>query len=129
MSLPPDPSPPLEAPNDAFGDVPCIIIHPNVLVSEDLRDILISRGATEVLTATQISQAPLSPARLVMIAGKLETILATPQGLYWKEHGIPVILIEHDKDNEAAAEAGLHVLPEPFRDEDVVKTLERLQVF
>ncbi|WP_166486176.1 hypothetical protein [Jannaschia sp. CCS1] len=124
-----DAFPPLEMNANPVANAPCLIIHSSALVAEDLRDILESEGALEVLTAPDITQAPIAPARVVLVSGSLEKILDTPQAMYWRQHAIPVILVDSELQHVRATEAGFHTLNEPFRTEDVIHLLNKFNIF
>lgn len=127
--MPPELSRPSGVTPHDVRDAPCLIIHSNVLVAEDLRDILVSVGAPDVVTAISLDQAPLRPARLVMVSGSLEMIKASAQASYWTEQAIPVVLLDSERQNDEAVQAGFHPLDEPFRTEDVTELLAKLKVF
>ncbi len=129
MTLSPDTAPSRPALSDVASRAPCLIIHSNVLVAEDLSDILKGEGATDVLTGTDLAQAPLSPVRIVFVSGSAQPILESQQAALWAEHGTPVVLLNSIGDPELARRAGFHVLEEPFRTEDVTALLGSLRIF
>lgn len=129
MTMPPDLSPPPEPTTPDATHARCIIVHPNVLVAEDLREILASAGAREVVAVRDIAQAPEGSARVVLVSGALDVLVQTPQVRGWTDHAVPVILLDSGHAAMGTAEAGFHTLEEPFRTEDVTALLARLEVF
>lgn len=123
------PSPDSVGQPDFVASPPCLIIHPNALVAADLQDILESQGATEVLTFSELSQAPLEPARLVILSTAPEALLTSPYCTFWKSSETPVIMLDRGHSQLIAEQAWLHYMDEPFRTEDVTTLLRGLQVF
>ncbi|WP_341864092.1 hypothetical protein [Gymnodinialimonas sp. 57CJ19] len=107
----------------------CLIIHPNTLVAFDLRDILEAEGATEVLTFTELSQAPLEPARLVILSTAPGILETSTHGAFWKFSETPVIMLNSGRMQPIADPAWVHFMDEPFCTEDVTALLHGLQIF
>ncbi len=110
-------------------NAPCIIIHSNVLVAEDLRDILMNSGAQDVVVYSDFAEIMEDTAALVIASGGLERTLSAPQFDAWVRTGTPVILLEDEHRSDDAAKFGFHLLNEPFRTEDVVALLTDLRIF
>ncbi len=108
---------------------PCLVIHANVLVAEDLRDILIAEGADEVIVVKTLAEAPLSPARIAFVSASANAVLASPHTTFWAGQGTPVVLLGGLQRSSVSREAGYHVMNEPFRTEDITALLRRLQIF
>ncbi|UWQ94883.1 hypothetical protein K3728_14445 [Rhodobacteraceae bacterium M385] len=123
------PSPASVGQTNVVASDPCLIVHPNALVATDLRDILESEGATEVLTFSDLSHVPLEPARLVILSAAPEALLESPHSAFWKSSETPVIMLDRGRLQPIAEHAWLHYLDEPFRTEDVTALLHGLQVF
>ena len=113
----------------ASATAPCLIVHPNPLVAEDLRDILTDEGAKNLVVVHALSEAPLDPVRLVVVSGPPETVLASPHASHWSAQDTPVILLNADRYEAQAKASGFHTLAEPFRTEEVTTLLRRLRAF
>ncbi|MEX3016146.1 hypothetical protein [Gymnodinialimonas hymeniacidonis] len=110
-------------------DAPCIIVHSNVLVAEDLRDILMNAGAQDVVVYSDFAAIKEDVAALVIASGGLERTLRAERFDAWGRNGTPVVLLDVGQRSEDAAKFGLHVLEEPFRTEDVIELLTDLRIF
>ncbi|GAB5448009.1 hypothetical protein [Gymnodinialimonas sp.] len=119
----------LRDPPSGQANAPCIIIHSNVLVAEDLRDILMNAGAQNVVVYTDFADVTEDRATVVFASGGLERTLSAPQFDAWALNGTPVVLLDDGHRSEAASQHGLHLLNEPFRTEDVIALLTDLRVF
>ncbi len=117
------------APANGPTGATCIIVHPNVLVAEDLREILLSSGAHDVRVHRNLAEVGAAPVALVIVSDSLQGGLHTSHLDAWVQKGTQVILLGSNGPAGDPTSHGLHSLNEPFRTEDVVALVTKLGVF
>lgn len=110
-------------------DGPCIVVHRNLLVAEDLKDVLISAGASDVLSFAVLEDAEGYAAQLAIVeAAGYEDVYMHPSVTHWIAMGTPVVVL-NGHTGEPDPSMGLYSLEQPFRSEDLNKILLKLSVF
>lgn len=105
----------------------CLIVSDSALMAEDLRELLIGEGATEVVVARSLAQAEGLAPSMVFLSEWTAEILASGIVTAWTREGAPVVLIGGTETARAAAEAArMPFLEQPFRSEDVLSLLRRI---
>ncbi|QXT39111.1 hypothetical protein [Gymnodinialimonas ceratoperidinii] len=109
--------------------LPCLVVHSNLLVIEDLRDILTQAGAGDIRSCTHVSKAPDTPMRLVIASVKSDVLQSAPQFATWKASGTPVVVLDSGQDPGLARHEWIYRQSAPFRSEELSALLHGLEIF
>ena len=106
----------------------CIVVHSNRLVSEDLRQLLLSEGAQEVVLVTRLEDVTAQPDAIAFLEANAATLDQLAQVQSWIRLGTPVVAMDGEPAL-ARTDAHIYTLAQPFRSEDVVEILHKASVF
>lgn len=105
-----------------------LIVTPNVLVAEDLRETLSELGETGVDVRASLAQTWQGGYTAAFLDAPVESLVADPRIRDMHRAGTCMVLLDRRIPEGAGAAVGLHVLPYPFRSSDVVALLTRLGI-
>lgn len=108
---------------------PCVVVHATQFVAQDLRDILMIRGAQDVLIFNSIDDVPDIPFSIAFADCPVQQLLTSNLHARLKSDAAPVVMVNGGEESCEAAGAGFLVLGQPFRTEDVIALLDRIGLF
>ena len=108
--------------------MPCIVVHPSPLVAEDLRELLILAGASEVTVVTRLEDLQRLDARLALVAGDYTVIAASQAAEYWRQHKTPIVVL-NGTTRSSPQTPGVFSIRQPFKSDDIVCVLRELSIF
>ncbi|MEJ6389455.1 hypothetical protein [Gymnodinialimonas ulvae] len=105
-----------------------VVCHGNPLVGEDLRQLLLSEGAGEVLVIRSLDEVQIESDAIAFVEGSAKLLLQAVQIQGWLRRGTPVVAM-NGCGGMASVPRGVHLLKQPFRSEDVQNLLTQVKVF
>lgn len=106
----------------------CVIVHSSRLVAEDLRQLLLAEGASEVVMAKDRSSVTAQADAIAFVEGSHANLTDDGCVRAWRSMGTPVVALNGAPSSQIALD-GIYKLEQPFRTEDVVDLLKSLKVF
>jgi len=107
---------------------PCVIVHKNPVVTEDLRELLTTCGATNIVILQDLNEAAGQGARLAIVEGDYDSVLRDPAVAGWIASGTPVLVL-NDHLKQVEPKTDVHSIVQPFRSEDVTDILKKIAFF
>ncbi|MEJ6392128.1 hypothetical protein V8J82_02610 [Gymnodinialimonas sp. 2305UL16-5] len=105
-----------------------VVVHPNLLVAEDLRQLLLSEGAASVVTAVDLDQIAAGSDAIAFIEGNVARLIELEAVQNWLQFGTPIVVLT-DGSPQIDLPPGIYSLEQPFRSEQVQALLQQKVVF
>jgi hypothetical protein len=105
----------------------CVVVHSSRLVAEDLRELLMSEGAHEVVTARDMVDIDRRAACVAFVEGGAACIVKTAQVRHWRRTGAAIVAMNGAVSGLEPMDS-VYTLEQPFRSEDVIDILAKIRL-
>lgn len=104
---------------------PCLVVHDSPFVAQDLSEILMSCGASEVQMVRKPSEVAIDSASVVIITNTAFASMPGEIVAQWRAGCVPIVVL----DGLPLDEPCIRAVQQPFRSEDIAATLRDMKVF